>query len=50
MGQDTLGGSCKHVEEIKVGLGVWSCTTRGVVEWKGEKGPTCAWSRGFGKM
>jgi hypothetical protein len=50
MGQKTLGGSCKCVEEMKVGWAVWSCAIGGVGIVEGEKGPTCAWSRGFGKV
>ncbi len=50
MGQETLNGDCKCVEEMKVGWGVWSCAIGRVGRVEGGKGLTCAWSRGFEKM
>jgi hypothetical protein len=50
VGQKTLGGNYKHVENMKVCWGVWSCVTRGVGTVEGGKGLTCAWLKGFGKV
>jgi hypothetical protein len=50
MGQETLGGGCEHVEEMGVGLGIWSWLTIKVDRVEGGKGFTYAWSREFGKM
>jgi len=50
VGQKILGESCKCVEEMRVGWGLWSCVIGGVGKVEGGKGPTCAWSKGFGKM
>jgi hypothetical protein len=50
VGQKTLGGCYKHVEETRVGWGIWSCAIRKVSKVEGGKGPTCAWSKGFGKV
>jgi len=41
MGQETLGGGCKCVEEMKVGWGVRSCATGGVCRMERGKGLTC---------
>ncbi len=40
--QETLGGGCKHVEDMKVGWGVWSCAIGRVGRMEMGKGPTCA--------
>jgi hypothetical protein len=37
VGQKTLSGSCKRVEEMKVGWGSNHVQLEGLVEWKGEK-------------
>jgi hypothetical protein len=50
VGQETLVGSCKCIEEMMVGWGVWSCAIRGVNKVEGGKCSTCAWSKGFGKV
>jgi hypothetical protein len=50
VGQETLGGGCKCVEEMKVGWWIWSCATKGFGKVERGKGPTCAWSMGFGKV
>jgi hypothetical protein len=42
MGQKTLGGSCKCVEEVRVGWGVWLRAIMGAERVEGGKGPTCA--------
>jgi hypothetical protein len=38
------------VEEMGVGRGVWFWATIGVDKMERGKGPTCAQSRGFGKV
>jgi hypothetical protein len=50
MGQETLGASYKHVEEMVIGWGVWSWATIGVDRVEGGKGSTYVSSKGFGKM
>jgi hypothetical protein len=50
MGQKTLSGSCKCVEEVRVGWGVWLWAIMGVERVEGGKGPTCAWFKGFRKV
>jgi len=42
VGQKTLGGSYKRVEEVKVVWGVWLWATMKVEKMEGGKGPTCA--------
>jgi hypothetical protein len=39
VGQKTLGGGCKCVEEMKVGWGVWFL--EGLMNYRGPMGGTC---------
>jgi hypothetical protein len=50
VGHDTLGGGWKHVEEMGVGWEVWSWQTIRTNREGGEKCPSYAWSKRFGKM
>jgi hypothetical protein len=47
---ETLGEGYECVEEMGVGWGVWFWAPVGAHKVEGEKSPTCAWSRGFGKV
>ncbi len=50
MGHKTLGGSWRCVEEMGVGLGVWSWPIVGTNKVGGENCPNCAWSKEFGEV
>jgi len=41
VGQKTLGGGYKHVKEMRVGWGVWSCAIGGVGNGRGKRSYMC---------
>jgi hypothetical protein len=50
VGQESLGGGCRHVRDMGVGWGVWSWIIVGADRVKRGKGPKCALFKGIGKV